>query len=231
MNHELNGILLLDKPLGWSSYDTIRKLKSALWREGEKLPKIGHAGTLDPLATGLLTILIGKYTKRQDEFMKQDKTYEAELTLGSTSSTDDEEGEKAAVSDKIPSIVEVRSVLDSFVGEVIQRPPAFSAVKIGGQRAYKLARAGKEVKTKERQVTIHSIDSVEYGYPKLAFTVKVSSGTYIRSLARDIGEQLGTGAYLSALRRTRVGELKVEDAISPERLDRETVIAHLKTPG
>jgi tRNA pseudouridine55 synthase len=210
----VNGILLIDKPKNWTSFDVVAKVRGMVRAEtGQKKPKVGHAGTLDPLATGLLIVLVGKdATKRQSEFMKLDKEYQVELTLGQTSTTDDDEGEKTQVSDNQPSESEVKEVVNSFVGEIQQVPPIFSAIKVDGKRAYKQARAGKEVKMEPRTVTIYSISDFEYSYPVVRFTAKVSSGTYIRSLARDIGEKLGTGAYMSNLRRTQIGNHCLKDA-------------------
>jgi tRNA pseudouridine55 synthase len=209
---DLNGYLLVDKPTGWTSHDVVAKIRNILKKEAGRKVKVGHTGTLDPFATGLLIIVIGNYTKRAAEFSKLDKTYEAELILGSTSTTGDPEGVISKKSEDEPTEVEVKRILKNFVGEIEQIPHAFSAMKVNGQRAYKLARAGKEVTLESRKVTIYSIENVEYSYPKLKFTTKVSSGTYIRSLAEDIGEKFGTGAYLSALRRTEVGTFKREGA-------------------
>ncbi len=210
----MDGIVLVNKPIGWTSFDVVAKIRGQIKQEtGAKKPKVGHTGTLDPLATGLLIIVVGEYCKRAGEFSKLDKEYETELTLGVTSTTDDNEGEKSVTSDKIPSLEEVNATLNTFVGEQMQLPPAFSAIKVDGKRAYKLAREGKEVQLSPRPVTISSINQVNYEYPKIFFTVSVSSGTYIRSLARDIGQKLGTGAFMSNLRRTTVGEFKLTDAI------------------
>lgn len=209
-------ILLIDKPKGWTSFDVVGKIRSNLRKQTGQKVKVGHAGTLDPLATGLLIVLVGKATKRQDDFMKQDKVYEVEMKLGQTSTTADEEGEKTNVSDLVPEAERVYEVINSFIGEISQIPPAYSAIKINGQRAYKLARAGKEVKIEPRLVKIYSIDNIKYSYPIVSFTAKVSSGTYIRSLVTDIGEGLGTGAYMTELRRTQIGEYKITDAKSPD---------------
>ena len=216
----MNGILLIDKPKKWTSFDVVAKVRAIVRAEtGQKKPKVGHAGTLDPLATGLLIVLVGKdATKRQAEFMKLDKEYQVELKLGQTSTTDDDEGEKTKVSDTRPSEQEVRESIDSFVGEIQQVPPIFSAIKVDGKRAYKQARAGKEVKMEPRTVTIYSVTDSEYDYPYVRFTAKVSSGTYIRSLARDIGQKLGTGAYMSNLRRTKIGERSLKDAQSIDKI-------------
>jgi len=178
--------------------------------------RVGHTGTLDPAATGLLILVIGKYTKRAKEFSKLDKTYETEVTLGSISSTGDIEGEITPKSTHRPDKSAVEAVLSTFLGEISQTPPQYSAIKIGGQRAYKLARAGKTVEIEPRKVKIYELTDVDYDYPKLSFTVSVSSGTYIRSLAEDIGAKLGTGAYMSALRRTKVGKYDAKDALTLE---------------
>ncbi|MBA3757846.1 tRNA pseudouridine(55) synthase TruB [Candidatus Saccharibacteria bacterium] len=210
--------------MGWTSFDVVAKVRNILLQEYKtqnsksaftstaKL-KVGHTGTLDPLASGLMVLVLGKFTKRATEFSKLDKIYEAELILGATSTTGDREGELTQKSTLRPSKVEVKDAVDKFVGEIRQTPPAYSAIKIGGQRAYKLAREGREVNIEPRRITVYSITNIKYQYPKIIFTARVSSGTYIRSLAEDIGKKLGTGAYLSALRRTRVGELSVEQAV------------------
>lgn len=225
----MNGILLIDKPSGWTSFDVVAKVRGIVKKEtGLKKPKVGHTGTLDPLATGLLVLLIGDYTKKATELSKLDKTYEVTMWLGKTSTTGDEEGEKTAVSDRVPIYEEIEDALKQFTGEIEQVPPAFSAVKINGQRAYKLARQGKEVKLEPRKITVYEIkpghkldnksaqgrtlDRGWYEYPEVKFTSSVSSGTYIRSLVEDIGKELGTGAYMSALRRTEVGDFKIEHA-------------------
>ncbi len=214
----MDGILLIDKPAGWTSHDVVAKIRGIIKAEtGQKL-KIGHTGTLDPMATGLLVLVLGSYTKRAGEFSKLDKTYEAELTLGAVSTTADGEGEIIKKSAHQPGREQVEEILNTFVGEIRQVPPAFSAIKVDGQRAYKAARAGKKVEIEPRAVTIYSIRNIRYGYPKPSFTTSVSSGTYIRSLAVDVGQKLGTGAYLSALRRTQVGELNVSGALRMEEL-------------
>lgn len=214
----MDGILLVDKPAGWTSHDVVAKVRSVIKKEtGQKL-KVGHTGTLDPAATGLMVLVIGTYTKRAQNFSKLDKIYEAELTFGSTSTTGDSEGEISNTSSKKPSLKEIQTVLNKLLGEIEQIPPAYSAVKIDGQRAYKAARAGKTVEIEPRKVKIYKITDVNYDYPQLKFTVKVSSGTYIRSLAADIGDALGTGAYLSTLRRTHVGDFKMGSALEVEDL-------------
>lgn len=221
----LQGLLLVDKPAGWTSFDAVnytRKIAAAAEGKRPKQIKVGHAGTLDPFATGLLVVLVGKaYTKRAAEFSKLDKTYEVVMHLGATSSTGDPEGDIAPVSDTVPTEEALLEALKRFTGPIRQVPPAFSAVKIGGQRAYKLARAGKKVEIEPRTVTINSLELLDYTYPVVKFVTDVSSGTYIRSLVEDIGQALGTGAYTQALRRTRIAGLSVEGALLPGDLDAE----------
>jgi tRNA pseudouridine55 synthase len=168
-------------------------------------------------------LVLGKYTKRAGEFSKLDKVYETEMTLGATSSTGDIEGEITPKSAQKSLKQALEAVLDTFLGEISQIPPAYSAVKIGGQRAYKLARAGKTVEMEPRRVKIYSITDVKYDYPKLSFTASVSSGTYIRSLAADIGEKLGTGAYMSSLRRTQIGQFDLKNALKIDDLSLSTI--------
>lgn len=213
-----DGVLLVDKPAGWTSFDVVAKIrgqiKHSYLTRGEKPTKrqlkVGHAGTLDPFATGLLVILLGDATKKAGEFLKLDKEYEATIRLGASSTTGDPEGEITEISGVIPSREEVEAAIEKFRGTISQRPPIFSAIKIDGKRAYKLARDGKDVEIPERHITIHSLEIVDYSYPELKIRTHVSSGTYIRSLAVDIGEALGTGAYCSALRRTRVAEYNID---------------------
>ncbi|MEO6760940.1 MAG: tRNA pseudouridine(55) synthase TruB [Candidatus Saccharimonadales bacterium] len=219
----MQGILLVDKPKGWTSFDVVnyvRKLVAVHDGKKPKNTKVGHTGTLDPLATGLLVLLVGKdYTKRSAELSKHDKTYEVTMKLGFTSSTGDEEGEKVAVSMATPSRTAVLEALNSFRGQIMQVPPAFSAMKINGQRAYKLARAGQKVELAARPVMIYKSQLTIYDYPYIKFTSEVGSGTYIRSLVEDIGKQLDTGAYMSDLRRTQVGEFLINDATAVTKLE------------
>ena len=219
--------MLVNKPAGWTSHDVVAKVRSIIKQETGQKVKVGHTGTLDPMATGLLVLVFGNYTKRASAFSKLDKVYEAEITLGVTSSTGDKEGELTKKISKVPAKQAVLAVLSGLEGEILQKPHIFSAVKIEGQRAYKAARAGKTVEIEPRQVKIYEITDVNYTYPNLNFTAKVSSGTYIRSLAEDIGAALGTGAYLSALRRTHVGDFKLEQAAATENLDSQTILKHL----
>jgi tRNA pseudouridine55 synthase len=214
----MNGYLLIDKPAGWTSHDVVAKARNVIKKEAGHKVKVGHTGTLDPFATGLLILMVGSYTKRAEEFSKLDKTYEAEIILGAVSLTGDVEGEITKTSHQKPSLKEIQKILKEFTGEIEQTPHKFSAIKIGGQRAYKLARAGQEVNLEPRKVTIYAIKNDEYVYPKLKLTVEVSSGTYIRSLAKDIGKKLGTGAYLSALRRTQIDQYNIKNSITIESL-------------
>lgn len=222
--YSMDGLLLVDKPSGWTSFDVVAKVRGIIKHEtGVKKPKVGHTGTLDPLATGLLVLCLGSYCKRAQEFTKLDKVYEVTMKLGQTSTTGDEEGEKTVISDKIPTQEAVSAVLKGFTGEIMQTPPPYSAVKVNGQRAYKLAREGKEVVLEPRKVTIYEIRNTKYEYPEVKFTAKVSSGTYIRSLVEDIGKQLGTGAYMSALRRTQIGTFHIQDSMLVSDLDSKQV--------
>lgn len=216
---------MIDKPKGWTSFDVVAKVRGMVKQStGQKRPKVGHAGTLDPLATGLLIILVGDYCKKAQEYSKLDKTYEVQLKLGETSTTDDAEGEITKISDKIPSKDEVLAAIDSFVGDIEQIPPIYSAIKIDGKRAYKLAREGEQPEMKPRPVTIHSISHFEYDYPFVEFTTEVSSGTYIRSLARDIGEKLRSGAYMTNLRRTTVGNFDIKSAYQISAIDSKQLV-------
>lgn len=207
---------MIDKPKGWTSFDAVNYVRKIVARTEGKKPssvKVGHAGTLDPLATGLLILLIGKnYTRRAGELAKLDKTYEVEMTLGATSTTGDEEGEKTKVSDCQPALAEIERATQKFTGKINQKPPAYSAIKINGHRAYELARKGETPAIKARQVTIYESRLNGYKYPKITFTTKVSSGTYIRSLVEGIGEDLKTGAYTTKLRRVSVGQFSVDQA-------------------
>ncbi|HEX8351043.1 MAG TPA: tRNA pseudouridine(55) synthase TruB [Hymenobacter sp.] len=213
----MQGLLLIDKPSGWTSFDVVNYVRKLVAHAEGKKPKnvkVGHTGTLDPLATGLLVLLIGKdYTRRAGELSKVDKTYQVTMTLGQTSTTGDEEGQKTQLSDHQPSLDGIRSVLQQFTGHLMQTPPVFSAMKVNGKRAYQLAREGKAVELAARPVTIYRNEFISYTYPKVRFDCDVSSGTYIRSLVEDMGSDLGTGAYMSGLCRTKVGEYDLQSAI------------------
>ena len=211
-------IILIDKPAGISSFGCVAKVRGRLKAEFGHKVKVGHTGTLDPFATGLLILLSGKMTKKSNEFLKKDKEYIATLKLGFTSTTGDPEGEiqpypaRAAALRNTPNQNMVESTIQSFVGEIEQTPPRFSAIKINGERAYKLARKDVDFEIPSRKVTIYNIEILDYNYPELTIRCFVSSGTYIRTLAEDIGKALGTGAYLTSLRRTKIADFKVEDA-------------------
>ena len=228
----MQGLLLVDKPIGWTSFDVVNYVRRIVAKEEGKKPKnckVGHTGTLDPFASGLLVLLIGKdYTRKAGALSKVDKTYEVIMEIGRSSTTGDPEGELSVKSTEVPERPEVLAALEKFTGEIEQIPPAFSAIKIDGVRAYKLAREGKEVVIKARPVTIHSIELVNYIYPDIAFTTEVSSGTYIRTLVEDIGAELKTGAYTAELRRTRVGNFNIEDAVKVEGMTPELLANHLQ---
>ena len=233
----MQGLLLVNKPAGWTSFDVVNYVRRIVAQVEDKKPKnckVGHTGTLDPFATGLLVLLIGKeYTRRAGELSKLDKTYEVTMKLGETSSTGDPEGETTIVSDTIPTPEALQAAVEHFRAPISQVPPAFSAIKINGQRAYKLAREGKEVIIEPRHVTINSLEVTNYVYPKVELITNVSSGTYIRTLVEDIGKVLGSGAYTTTLRRTRVGSYHLDQALSVPSLNPETLQAglhSLKTP-
>lgn len=178
------------------------------------IKKVGHAGTLDPQAEGLLIVLVGKeYTKKSDEFLKLDKTYEFDISLGENSTTGDVEGEKTTVSSIEPTKKQIEEALKKFVGKISQTPPQYSAIKIDGKRAYKSAREGQKVVIEPRNVNIYNLELKDYKYPKVSLSADVSSGTYIRSLAEDIGKYLGTGAYCTKIVRTKIGDYNLKDAI------------------
>ena len=209
-----DGILLIDKPANMTSFGVVARVRRVLSEQAGKKVKVGHTGTLDPFATGLMILVIGKECKNAGTYSKLDKVYEATIVLGKTSSTGDTEGEITDVSDAAPSEEQVRAALASFQGEITQTPPMFSAIKVNGQRAYKLAHKGEVVEIPSRQVTIFSLELVSYSYPELTIRTHVSSGTYIRTLAEDIGEALGTGAYCAQLRRTDISTWSVKEANS-----------------
>ncbi|ACU07389.1 tRNA pseudouridine synthase B [Flavobacteriaceae bacterium 3519-10] len=208
-------IILLDKPLDWTSFQAVNKLKYKLKREFNlpKKFKIGHAGTLDPRATGLLIVCTGKFTKIIPGIQDAPKEYQTEIKIGvQTESYDTEKPEILPQDFSHITSAQINEVLESFVGEIDQTPPVFSAIKIDGSRAYDLARKGKDVEMKSRKTTVHYISEVEVELPIIRFTVGCSKGTYIRSLAHDIGQDLGVGAYLTNLRRTKIGEYSIDSA-------------------
>mgnify|MGYP000854319647 FL=1 len=208
----MDEILLIDKPAGMTSFGVVARLRRVLSKQEGKKVKVGHTGTLDPFATGLMIIVTGRMCRRAMEFTKLDKWYEAEIVLGAESTTGDPEGELSRISDKKPDKGEIKQVLKKFTGKIEQTPPAFSAVKVNGRRAYQLAREGKEVDIPKRIVTIYTLELIGYDYPVLKLRTHVSSGTYVRSLAADIGKELKTGAYCQNLRRIKIADYDVKNA-------------------
>lgn len=205
----LNGkVLLIDKPLRWTSFDVIRKMRNLI-----RISKIGHAGTLDPLATGLLIVCTGKFTKQIQHFMGMEKEYTGSFTLGATTPTYDLESEPRDFKD-ISGLTEsdIISATQQFMGDILQTPPIHSAIKKDGKPVYLAARKGEDVQLEPRPVSIHTFDIEKIEGAQVFFRVVCSTGTYIRSLANDFGASLGVGAYLSSLRRTRIGDFRVEDA-------------------
>ena len=205
-------VLLIDKPLHWTSFDVVRKLRSTI-----QIKKIGHAGTLDPLATGLLIVCTGKFTKKINGYMAQQKEYTGHITVGAVTPTFDLESEPQQQKDfSLLTNEQINAATAQFIGETEQLPPIYSAIKKDGVAMYELARRGEEVELKKRKINIYSFEITSIDLPVIGFKITCSTGTYIRSLANDFGQALGVGAYLSSLRRTRIGEYKVEDAISIE---------------
>lgn len=210
----IDGILLIDKPTGWTSHDVVARARGLT---GQR--RIGHTGTLDPMATGLLVLCLGRATRLVEYMTGHDKRYTGRIRLGQSTDTDDAEGQVLSENPVPPlTAAALAEVAREFTGPLLQRPPAYSAVKVAGQRAYAVARAGKDVVLEPRPVTVHrlSLEQLEPGL--LAITVECGAGTYIRSIARDIGARLGCGAHLAELRRTHAGGFDVEEAISLERL-------------
>jgi len=213
-------LLLINKPLQWTSFDVIRKIRNLI-----KIKKVGHAGTLDPLATGLLIVCTGKFTKKINEYMAQEKEYIGTITLGATTPTYDLESEPVNFK-SFGNISEekIKNAAKKFTGEIMQIPPAHSAIKVEGKRVYELARAGKEVKLDPRKIFIKEFDITKMEGSVIHFLVVCSTGTYIRSLANDLGKELQCGAYLSSLCRTRIGNFKLEDAYTIEAFEKEIKI-------
>lgn len=216
MDYKKGELLYLDKPLGWTSFKLVGRVRWALCKHlGIKKLKVGHTGTLDPLATGVMVLCTGGATKLVESLQADEKEYEAELFLGATTPSFDREHEIDAYypTEHITEEL-VRKTLKSFEGDIMQLPPAFSAVKISGRRAYDYAREGAEVKIDAKPVTISSIELLGFEPPLVRIRVACSKGTYIRSLARDLGEALGSGAHLTALRRTRIGSVTLDRCMS-----------------
>lgn len=209
-----NGVLLVDKPAGMTSFGVVARVRRVLTQQAGRKIKVGHTGTLDPFATGLMILVVGEACKQAGIYSKLDKVYEATFELGKTSTTGDPEGEITEQPGEVPSVSDIKAVLGQFTGEIEQTPPAFSAIKINGQRAYGLARQGQKFEIPSRRVTIFRLELLSYDYPRLQVRAHVSSGTYIRSLAEDVGLALGTSAYCQQLRRLKVGDMSVERASS-----------------
>lgn len=229
----MNGVLLVDKPTLWTSFDVVNYVRKIIAQSEDKKPrqiKVGHIGTLDPMATGLLVLLIGKeYTRQAQKLAKLDKSYRVTMTLGETSSTGDGEGIISLGSKNRPTTLEVKRQLEAFSGQQSQVPPIYSAIKINGRRAYQLARQGKEPIMKPRSIQVNRLQLFNYEYPKVIVEIDVSSGTYIRSLVEAIGQALGTGAYTSQLRRTKVGKFSVDKSLVVENLSSATISQNLLT--
>jgi tRNA pseudouridine55 synthase len=235
----MNGIVNLDKPAGISSARAVARVKRLLPRG----TKIGHAGTLDPFATGVLLLLVGKATKQCERLMGDAKQYETTIKLGAITATLDPESPEETFSSSrglgVPpqhpfeqlgrdaQATEILTVLQRFVGEIQQRPPAFSAMKVGGQRAYKLARGGQSVELAPRAVRVYGIELLDYAWPLLRVRIDCGRGTYIRAIARDVGEALHVGGYLTQLRRTRIGSFDAATAVTLEQLEADGVERHL----
>lgn len=210
-------VILINKELGWTSFDVVKKIRNLL-----RIKKVGHAGTLDPLATGLLIICAGKMTKQINQFMDQEKEYTGTMVLGKTTPSVDLETEFD--SDKSIEHIEEKQVINltkKFIGHLMQTPPIYSAIKIGGEPLYKKARKGEKVKIDPRPVESKDFEITEINFPEIRFRLVCSKGFYVRSLVRDFGESLGVGAYMSALERTRIGDYKIEDAQSIDEFKKE----------
>lgn len=224
----LDGILLVDKPSEWTSHDVVNFVRNRY-----RLAKVGHGGTLDPMATGLLVLLLGKGTKSSDAVMAGEKTYEGTLTLGVTTDSQDKEGEILETRPLPPGLKreQFEALLPRFTGDIEQIPPMVSALKKDGVPLYKLARQGKTIEREPRPVTIHALELLSWDPPHAGLRVRCSKGTYVRTLAHDLGEALGCGAHLSSLRRTRSGTFSVEEAFTVDALrdmDLETMTARLQ---
>lgn len=216
----IDGILVINKPKDWTSFDVVAKIRNKL-----NVKKIGHTGTLDPQATGVLVLCVGKGTKLCQKLIGLDKEYVCDITLGAKSDTDDREGEIIPTphASKIP-LTKIEEALKEFRGTFEQIPPTFSAKKVKGRRAYQLARKGKPVELKPVKVTVHSIQLLDYKWPVIKLKIHCGKGFYVRSLARDIGEKLGVGGYLSDLKRTRVGHFSIERTVTIDEADEKHLL-------
>lgn len=232
MNFESGEILYIDKPLDWTSFNVVKRMRGAITRRtGLKKIKVGHAGTLDPLATGVMIVCTGKATKRIEELQAGVKEYVATIALGATTPSYDLETEIDATYPTGHISAElVEDTLKKFTGSIMQVPPAYSACKVDGHRAYIMARKGKEVTLKAKELVIDEIELLEYAQTQIVIRVVCSKGTYIRALARDIGAALGSGAHLTALRRTRVGNVSISDCMTIADAARMIAEAAIETP-
>ena len=222
------GVLNLNKPPGVTSRQAVNRVQRLLPRK----TKIGHAGTLDPLAQGVLVVAVGSATRLIETIQQTPKTYRAEFLLGRHSDTEDIEGQVVEIDEPVvPTAEAIRRALPKFEGTLQQRPPAYSALKVGGRRAYDLARRGEHVELASREIVVHRIALDRYDYPALGLTIECGSGTYIRSLGRDIAEAVGTAAVMSALERTAIGPFAVEQAVDPTVLTGDNLAEHLHDPG
>jgi tRNA pseudouridine55 synthase len=222
---DASGVILFDKPAGISSAGAVARTRRRLGRG----VKVGHAGTLDPLASGVLVVCVGAATRLIEYVQRMPKTYRARVRLGVTSDTDDADGIVVeAIDPPIPTETDLRDALARQVGTIDQVPPEFSAIKVAGERAYDLARAGREVTLKARPVTITRVELLEYEWPHAGLEIDCGSGTYIRSIARDVGRALGCGGLIEMLTRTRIGGFAIDEAIDPVTLDRPSILAHLR---
>lgn len=218
------GVINVHKPRGLTSRDVVNRVQRLVGPL-----RAGHAGTLDPLATGVLLVCVGKATRLIDYAQRMEKQYRGVFLLGRTSNTEDVEGEVSLLSDaRQPSAADVAAAAATFLGETMQRPPAFSALKVAGRRAYDLARAGHEVILPARKIVVHAIEVVAYDYPELTLDIVCGGGTYVRSIGRDLADRLGTGAVMSALVRTRIGPFELADAWEPARLRPESMAEWLQ---
>ncbi|MBI1901804.1 MAG: tRNA pseudouridine(55) synthase TruB [Planctomycetia bacterium] len=222
----LFGLLNLNKPAGMTSRDVVDVVQDLV-----RPDRTGHAGTLDPLASGVLVVCVGKATRLIEHVQRMPKRYTATFLLGRQSDTEDAEGNVTLLQNPpVPALEEIRVAADGMTGEIVQRPPAFSAVKVGGQRAYKLARRGQQPELAPRPVVVHHIEIVSYTYPELVLDVECGSGTYVRALGRDLAEKLGTAAVMSALVRTAIGDFRIEDAAEPQALTPDNLAQSLLPP-
>lgn len=231
----MEGLLLVDKPAGWTSFDCVAYVRGIVSRSSgvpNKRVKVGHSGTLDPFATGLLILLVGKsYTSQSEILLKLDKSYLATMELGRVSSTGDPEGKitQSNLDALPPSLEDVNKALEKFTGLIKQIPPSYSAIKVNGVRAYKLARQNLPVQLSPREVNIRSIELIKYTFPLIEINTRVSSGTYIRTLNEDIGAELKTGAYTKELRRLSIGTYSIDMAKSIKEINEQTIASMLET--